>query len=456
MVPTPPSSVSMPRSPTETASPDLPSTDLPPTLHMERNSPKPNQLPRSGTAATASSLPSPRPQGLLSPIPMSPTTVAVSRNGPSRNLAAIAATGSSSPVPRSRSGLGFSSPARANTAAKTKGFKLLQDLQARLRATNHNLAANVSNVSRRNVSAPMPLLTSKRLGSNVELATAASTKLPNTRVATMSKIQPPLLESANISSTTLLSPQGWVMVGEQQDTPVGSRMSAQVIETPGSPLEIQSLRMSSFASTASKALPSRPGIPSPLTGFNALSRSARTALPQPLKTISPDVLPARVPRSPPHPEPRYSPASKLGMSVTPRPPSRQITHLRTPSQLPRVSDTSPARPDLNRSLQAQRSIGHGRPPSTSHTPSQQILLSVSQNHGRATPSPALKRSTRRSSVGVQEQNLPPTGIPAPRACAGRPVSVPVFESTPPPVPRIPSVHLRDIRRTTRRPESVAH
>jgi len=64
----------------------------------------------------------------------------------------------------------------------------------------------------------------------------------------------------------------------------------------------------------------------------------------------------------------------------------------------------------------------------------------------STSIPTPKRSGRRSSLGGAEAHLPPTSIPAPTAKASpvRPTSVHVFgEYTPPPVPRIPSAHLKE-------------
>jgi nuclear distribution protein NudE len=97
------------------------------------------------------------------------------------------------------------------------------------------------------------------------------------------------------------------------------------------------------------------------------------------------------------------------------------------------------------SRSAHRVLGKGLPPASKAFPSPQpMAMSVSTSV--STPSSALKRSSRRSSLGVAEAALPPTGIPAPSGRTpgkDRPISVPVFvNGTPPPVPRIPSAHLR--------------
>ncbi|WVF72954.1 hypothetical protein IAT40_007772 [Kwoniella sp. CBS 6097] len=328
-LPTPPSSVSeaAPMSPVQEASREIsvvedeidpasiplpppvkykiPSSDIPP-------SPSRRGIPRS---ATSSGLPisasSPVPRRFQSTIPQSPTMSSLSRSTTSRNLAAAA--GPQSPaLSRSRSGIPQSSPARVPVASlplqshqqtKSRGFKLLHDLQARLKATDDKLG--VAKVPRRNVSNPLNFggkrtasASSNKTTSTVaekekEKETEKELKVSHARVAALAgKNDTPQQFNMTSSSSNLMSPNGWVLIdGEDEDTPTanghnrGSVGSMFLPDEPQSPLDpnfghggagIGSRAVSSTASNSSqRSLPSRPGIPSPLANVNALNQSTK-------------------------------------------------------------------------------------------------------------------------------------------------------------------------------------
>ncbi|KAK4685527.1 hypothetical protein P7C73_g4626, partial [Tremellales sp. Uapishka_1] len=414
-VPTPPSSVSVPMSPVQEASRELSMIDDGPVpagavTPTTRTFP----FPRSATATSIPQLVSPSAKRYNHQLVNSPSGLPLlSRSTTTRNLASAAGTGS--PAPRSR--VGAASPARVSTAvssnqaAKTKGFKLLHDLQARLKATDDKLNHKMP---KRNVSAPMPLNTSRRGNPTPSTSTLPSRSAAHARVTALAKDSTPV-PLADQSGSTLLSPNGWVLIDEGEDTPPNRTIGDVGLVEPPSPLENHFRPPSS---NASRGLPSRPGIPSPLASISQMSRSTSSRPPTRTdpRPMSPSMLPQPT-RSFLRPA---SPAFALSSSTSRK---ARIVSERPPSRA--TADRPPSRTQ-------HHAIGRGPPP-TSHTTHQHA---ISVSHSAA----ALKRSSRRSSLGTGDAHLPPTGIPTP---SKRPISVPVFDShTPPPVPRIPSAHLR--------------
>ncbi|WWC91749.1 uncharacterized protein L201_006696 [Kwoniella dendrophila CBS 6074] len=359
-LPTPPSSISEPisTSPTPDSRPDLPSEieeneidpasiPLPPPVPYKYStstsipqSPS-RRLPRS---ATSSSIPMASPiskrynnNGVGGGIPQSPTMSSLSRSTTSRNLAAAAKTPQSPAgnLNRSRLKSGLPPPNQASPGTvriqatqqtKSRGFKLLHDLQARLKATDDKLG--VAKVPRRNVSNPLSSLTSNKLRSTSAASSSTSNKdkdkekekdnkpkLINPRINALSQSQSQR-DNTNggsgtpmtSSSSSVLSPNGWVLIdGEDEDdfgniTPTassnminrpngnGNGNGYKEREEPISPLDqttfnINPLNTSRAVSSASnssqKSLPSRPGIPSPLAninGTNGLNKSTSSKI----------------------------------------------------------------------------------------------------------------------------------------------------------------------------------
>jgi nuclear distribution protein NudE len=164
----------------------------------------------------------------------------------------------------------------------------------------------------------------------------------------------------------------------------------------------------------------------------------------------------------PHRTPSRAGTSTLSQSI--RPPSRANEQNRpiSPSMIPRPSSSmmqtvmsssnshgnlagmsaSSSTPIRSNSQHAHRTLGRGPPPkvfpgSTGIKPSTSTATASN---------PALRKSARRSSVGGQD--IKASGLPQPQPrTPSRPVSISVLEGTPPPpVPRIPSVHLRESKR----------
>ncbi|KAK8853259.1 hypothetical protein IAR55_003961 [Kwoniella newhampshirensis] len=466
-------------------------------------------LPRS---ATSSSIPvsSPSAKRFSTHIPSSPSALSsLSRSTTSRNLASVAAGAPSSPaLSRSRSGIPQASPARvtvlaSNQQTKSRGFKLLHDLQARLKATDDKLGAKVP---RRNVSNPVPLSSKGRTA-----FTSSTTKSPvPTRVA---HARVTALTSNNatpgpVGDKSMMSPNGWVLVGDGdgEQTPTGPSSMALLDEPESPSVQQQNFRAVSSASTSSnRSLPSRPGIPSPLANMaGGLSRSTSTKFHRPASRMGASTTSNGKREQPTATKANtdsrsnttgtgngrpFSPTSRIPTSSRPMSPSMIPTassRPMSPGTIPQLSRSvrgpSPAFGSISASIPSNtttttttttsfsssrpssrterpiRVIGRGPPPPSSsssqhahssnhkHTPS--LNVSTSSNGG------ILRRSTRRSSLGAQDASSPPTGIPAPTPASGprvslggatgkRPNSVHVFGSTPPPVPRIPSALLKD-------------
>ncbi|WWD19676.1 hypothetical protein CI109_104138 [Kwoniella shandongensis] len=509
-----PPQLSAPMSPVQEASREISFTEEPISrLEQSVQSPQPPPVPskndepprspysRLPRSASVSSIPvaSPSAKRFATHIPNSPSGLSsLSRSTTSRNLASVAAGMPSSPaLSRSRSGIPQASPARVAVLAshqqtKSRGFKLLHDLQARLKATDDKLGAKVP---RRNVSNPMPLTSGRRVPFTPSAAaTIGPSKATHARVTAL----------ANHHSTpgpaggkSMMSPNGWVLVGdgEGDETPTGPA-SMTLPDEPPSPLVEQNFRAVSSASTSSnRSLPSRPGIPSPLASVGGgLNRSTSIKFPRPASRMGAGASTTTTTKreqaaasnsnnpngGPLSPTSRKATNSRpMSPSMIPTPSSRPMS----PSMLPQLSRSvrgpSPAfgsfsasipsstagsatssRPSSRTERPVRAPIGRGPPPVTSSTRQGGHKVSSSLNtseHLRSSSNGGgLRRSTRRSSFGAHEANLPPTGIPAPRTSIGgggggggtstpgkRPNSVHVFGSTPPPVPRIPSALLKD-------------
>ncbi|RXK36538.1 hypothetical protein M231_06197 [Tremella mesenterica] len=521
-VPTPPSSIGMSMSPVQEASrelspiePPLPPDKDPIPLPDRQSAPTPTRIPRSNTSSSIPTL-SPatkRYSGLVH----SPTISTLSRSINTRNLVNAAA---SPAVQRTRSILA-PSPAKTvnpNQVAKSKGFKLLHDLQARLKATDDKLGTRVP--KSRNVSAPMPLGISKRSvststsnqnqnqnqpQSQSQIISHSRTESQYGRVshARVAALQDTTLTpmQGDKSGNTLLSPNGWVMIEDGEDTPTNNiQANLAFMQEPTSPLEMNFRAVSSASNSSNRSLPSRPAIPSPLatlirsTSRNVpssisnsnststsnyasptisssihqtqqshtnqranpnLARSSRLSYVENDRPTSPPMNKSR-PMSPsmlPQPRNNFRAPSPSIMSTLSSLPSQPISLSRSSSRTDtntrpssRIGTRPPSRSsdirDVRIDRRAQSALGKGPPPtSTTHPDSRPLGMSVSTS----APS-GMKRSARRSSVGVGEL-LPASGIPLPKTSPGRPVSVPLFQGVPPPVPRIPSVHLREKRTT---------
>ncbi|EIW71989.1 hypothetical protein TREMEDRAFT_25219 [Tremella mesenterica DSM 1558] len=493
-VPTPPSSIGMSMSPVQEASrelspiePPLPPDKDPVPLPDRQSAPTPTRIPRSNTSSSIPTL-SPatkRYSGLVH----SPTISTLSRSINTRNLVNAAA---SPAVQRTRSILA-PSPAKTvnpNQVAKSKGFKLLHDLQARLKATDDKLGTRVP--KSRNVSAPMPLGISKRSvststsnqnqnqnqpQSQSQIISHSRTESQYGRVshARVAALQDTTLTpmQGDKSGNTLLSPNGWVMIEDGEDTPTNNiQANLAFMQEPTSPLEMNFRAVSSASNSSNRSLPSRPAIPSPLA---TLIRSTSRNVPSSISisnststsnyashTISKNNSPTSPPMknsrpmSPsmlPQPRNNFRAPSPSIMSTLSSLPSQPISLSRSSSRTDtntrpssRIGTRPPSRSsdfrDVRIDRRAQSALGKGPPPtSTTHPDSRPLGMSVSTS----APS-GMKRSARRSSVGVGEL-LPASGIPLPKTSPGRPVSVPLFQAVPPPVPRIPSVHLREKRTT---------
>jgi len=446
-VPTPPSSISVPLSPKQNASHRLSDSDVPrfpaskaSQMSPTSNTPEPRNriltgIPRSNTASSIPSLASPATKRFSSTLPQSPSGIAgLARSTTSRNLAAVAAPGSPAML-RSRSALSAPSPARSaavnsSLAAKTKGFKLLHELQARLKATDDKLGTRMA---KRNVSAPVPPAASLRTFSSATTSSAPQ-RVAHARVTALTKESTPI---ADQSGATLLSPNGWVLISESEETPTNQATGIPQYE-PASPLE-SNFRPTS--STGSRGLPARPGIPSPLASFNTqLSQSSNScsahrppsrASALGSSTMTPLKTDDENDSRPMSPSMRSQPSGSLMRSASPASGSASMPSSRPPSR-------QGGRDKPGGRIQ-HHVLGRGPPPS-----SPGFLKPLAISVSSSSPAAGLRRSARRSSLGVAEASLPPSGIPAPRGTANRPISLPVFgNSTPPPVPRIPSAHMRE-------------
>ncbi|KAE8539400.1 hypothetical protein D1P53_004500 [Cryptococcus gattii VGV] len=473
---TPPSSVST-SSPIHEAicdlsrihlSDDINASPLPPPIPKKSKPITPEgQSPRRGLSrsGTMSSIPvaSPSAKRFSQHIPHSPSFSTLSRSTTSRNLAAAAGTPGSPALSRSRSGIPQASPARGTVLAshqqtKSRGFKLLHDLQARLKATDDKLGG--AKVPRRNVSNPASVFgVGRRVSSTISTASSnTAVPAPHARVTALAKDHntTPTAQSQSFPGSGIMSP-GWVLVGEGEgeDTPTGPWSMALPIE-PDSPLD-PTFRSSS--TTSNRSLPSRPGIPSPLASGSARSITSSTAQRQAGQRPS-SRLGLRVSR-------RESEARPLSPSMIPVPlsssrpmspdayqPLRSATPTSAFSSFSAsASISNPLRPTSRTGK--RNPIGRGPPPLSSSTRLHHQRSRPSLSGAVSTPTTGAdkveraKRGPRRSSFSnMDKPRLTPASTPASagsRTPSGRPTSVHVFRETPPPVPRIPSAILKESR-----------
>ncbi|KIR34129.1 hypothetical protein I352_03363 [Cryptococcus deuterogattii MMRL2647] len=466
---TPPSSVST-SSPIHEAtcdlsrihvSDDINASPLPPPIPNKNKPITPEgQSPRRGLSrsGTMSSIPvaSPSTKRFSQHIPHSPSVSTLSRSTTSRNLAAAAGTPGSPALARSRSGIPQASPARGTVLAshqqtKSRGFKLLHDLQARLKATDDKLGG--AKVPRRNVSNPGSVFGVGRRVSSTTSAANSNTAVPapHARVTALAKDHntTPTAQSQPFPGSGIMSP-GWVLVGEGEgeDTPTGPWSMTLPIE-PDSPLDPT---FRSLSTTSDRPLPSRPGIPSPLASGSARSIISSTAQRQVGQRPS-SRLGLRVSR-------RESEARPLSPSMIPVPlsssrpmspdayePLRSATPTSAFSSFSASASTS--RPSSRTGK--RNPIGRGPPPLSCstrlhHQRSRQSLSgAVSTPTTGADKVERAKRGPRRSSFSNMDQPRLTPASAGSRTPSGRPTSVHVFRETPPPVPRIPSAILKESR-----------
>lgn len=364
-------------------------------------------------------------------------------------------------------------------AAKTKGFKLLHDLQGRMRATDDRLNTRVS---KRNVSTPGSTIGGIRRFPASSTTANLNATAAHSRVSQLSKSSTATTLAGDRAQDNLFSPTNWVLVSDGDDTPTANSHGVPRRSEPASPLE-----RSTFGPDrkSGRSLPQRPGIPSPLAP--ALSRSVRAppqASSQASRFTSSTTSRAGLGVSTSRPPSRSHQRSE---SVSMRPPSR--THRRTDSSSTRPpsrshtrshsraesrsgSRTGASSPGLGESRMSPESMFLQSSRSGSRAGSRTVSRASYEDDGELIDEEALerelarrstlssstlgksrnstsaaggtfRRAPRRSSLGPAEASLPPSSIPAPKTTPSRPTSYPVFQNTPPPpVPRIPSVHAR--------------
>jgi len=359
----------------------------------------------------------------------------LARSTNTRNLAGATAPGSPSPFARSTtsSNLHAKSPARAvsATSSKTRGFKLLHELQARLKKTDNKLEQGVP---KRNVSGPMPLQAKRALPPTSSSTMTA--RAPHARIQALAGDITTPSGTVNDKSS-ILSP--WEMV-DGEDTP--TLQNSRSRHEPESPLDPAYRAISQASQTSQKSttsrLPARPGIPSPLASVNGLNKSTsrlpqRTPSRAGISNLSQSIRPSS--------RADNGNGRPISPSMIPRPSSSMMQTFMSTSHsnsnlasIPASSST----PVRSNSQHAHRMIGRGPPPKV-FPGSAGIKPSISTS---TASNPALRKSARRSSVGTHDAKT--TGLPQPRT-PSRPVSM-VVEGTPPPVPRIPSIHLRESNR----------
>lgn len=337
-------------------------------------------------------------------------------------------------------------------------------MQARLKATDSKLEQKVP---KRNVSNPMPLQAGKRTTS-VASAPSATTmtttsKAPHARVQALAEDVTTTPSFQDHSS--VLSPS-WVMVGGE-DTPLAhlGRSNRQEPNSPLDPAYRAASQASQFSQTsqsqksASSRLPARPGIPSPLTSVNSQSNGLNKST-----SRLPQRTPSRAGTSSLAQSVR--PASRAGdnkqdrpmsPSMIPRPSSSMMQHFAPSNSLPKVAPSSGQASPHRANRDGHRVLGRGPPPKAfphAGTGAQGPAQAQGQGHDirssistSTASNPSLRKMGRRSSVGAPlGSSLTSSGLPQamPRT-PSRPVSM-VDIPTPPPVPRIPSIHLRESKR----------
>ncbi|KAI9634142.1 uncharacterized protein MKK02DRAFT_38814 [Dioszegia hungarica] len=564
-LPTPPSSISVPLSPSRSAI-DLPENETAdistttveaPSSPSAAPSPGPVPLPkvisRSGSGLSGVS---PTLRRATTQIPGTPLG-GMARSHTARNLAAASTNIGSPSLSRSRSGIPQPSPMRAPSEQKyplSRAAKMVTDLRRRIKATDDRMGGKatrrvVSNPSAENTAGPNTGTAGK----------AAAAKPVNSRLAALSNDSVRTPVSGNAASS-ILSPNGWILVDEpdsgvgEDGTPtphpsgLGMGMASSRAD-PISPLDSMQMaqhpRAVSNASTAttSRGLPARPSIPSPLmtlaaarqdggggghgtptphshipTNSSSLAKSTTptTARPPSRSTMSqPSRAPSRSEGA--RPPSRSALASSTARGPTASSSARSVSRsirpmspatatgssMMSPSAYSRSGARSPG-PNTLQTLSASVSsssrrpstagqgLGRGPPPTSALNTSvrRQLSMSVSSSspsvagaRGTTATTPSripVSESTdlrrRRSSMGPGKEvdgpagaegegyfNLaksqggyatpgrtpPATGLSHSHGPGGkgRPVSVPHFGTPPPDVPRIPSMHLKEKRRT---------
>ncbi|TYJ54229.1 hypothetical protein B9479_005156 [Cryptococcus floricola] len=472
---------------------DLSSSPLPPPVPSKTDSTHGSPRPRMTRSGTLSSIPVPSPSTKrFSHIPQSPSTTSLSRSTTSRNLAAAAGTplpNSPAGLTRSRSGIPQASPARVSVIAshqqtKSRGFKLLHDLQARLKATDDKLGG--AKVPRRNVSGTGASVfgavgaVGRRVTSTSSTATARSKQTDIAPATTLNRSQTtPLAQASALPRTGSVMSPGWVLIGEGDDTPTGPWSMTLPTDEPQSPLDPNFRSTSTSTTSSNRSLPMRPGIPSPLASGLARSSNTSGRLPsgrppsrlaqsttkrdlaarpmspthipiasarQNSRPMSPSLIPTASsrPLSPEMWNRSESPA--LGFSALGQSTSASSSRLGSDSS----SAPNIARPPSRSGLNKRNPIGRGPPPTTTsrlhHHHSRGSLSAIPAASTGVEKVERAKRLGRPSSMGGEKRSAAGekgSGEMAGRPNGARPSSVHTFNGTPPPVPRIPSSILRD-------------
>ncbi|EJT49946.1 ER to golgi family transport-related protein [Trichosporon asahii var. asahii CBS 2479] len=410
---------------------------------------------------------------------------ALSRSTATRNLAGSTTTSATAKrlgyQPSPGTARAVSNVNNGTNQPKTKGFQLLHNLQARMRATDDRLNTRVS---KRNVSTPGSTIGgTRRFPSSATSANLKSSTAAHNRVSQLSKSTTVTTLAGDKGPDGLFSPTNWVLVSDGEDTPTANGHGAPRRSEPASPLE-----RSTFGPDrkSARSLPQRPGIPSPLAP--ALSRSVRAppqASSQASRFTSSTASRAGLGVSTSRPPSRSHQRSE---SVSMRPPSR--THRRTESSSTRPPSRSHTRSHSRADSRSGSRTGASSPAFGERMSPESVFLAAAQSSrpgsragsrsvsrasyeddGELIDEEALERELarrntlssstlgksrlsasatgtyrrvpRRSSLGPAEASLPPSAIPAPKTTPSRPTSYPVFQNTPPPpVPRIPSMHAR--------------
>ncbi|WVN86492.1 uncharacterized protein L203_101656 [Cryptococcus depauperatus CBS 7841] len=451
-----------------------PSPLPPPVPNKDTPQGSPRTLRRSGTT---SFIPVASPSARR--LPSSPTTYSMgslTRSSTSRNL--VSATGGpSSPaatLARSRSGIPQASPARVSVLSshqqtKSRGFRLLHDLQARLKATDDKLGG--AKVPRRNVSASGGnMFGLGRRGASTS-STASSKTTTSQTSQSVSHARAKDLEEKDTNATPTVSNQftnadsnpmspGWVLVGENEDTPTGP-WSATLPMFPDSPLN-SAYRITNMTSF-NRSLSARPGIPLPLASRLAeptVSSQARQAgHSRPPSRVAQSTIRDRAnsrPLSPSSiPISSSRPLSPSLIPTTSRPLSPDMYQSRSTSPLPFSSFSSLNSTSQSTTISQPSSrtskrnvVGRGPPPvSGSRLLHHQSRSSLSGALNSSSAAERAKRVPRRSSLSGMDK---PSGIPAPalggQTPIARPSSVHVFRETPPHATRIPNMVVRDKER----------
>ena len=437
-------------SPVQEPSRDLPGIDGP-LLSRRDSSPnstesrKPQSTPepplrtslyRSNTSSSIPTM-SPSIKRMSMRAPDSPLVQShLARSTTTRNLASQAASPNSPARSRPPSVPPVAAKVDRNQMARTRGFKLLHDLQSKLGTAQTNLAR----APKRLTSGSLPGA-SKRTVSNATVRPTKPEKQAELPPLPQASTHTPI--DADKSGATFLSPNGWVLVSDNDETPPanGHLLPPHISNRPepDSPLVDAVNYRSASSASHSKPLPTRPGIPSPLA--SSLSRSATSShLARSTRTPTTRVTNSAYSTRPQSRTEVREKATSRPMSPSMLPqPTRSKLRSPTPTFGQAISSaSSSANPSRPLSRSAHRTLGRGPPPVTTKQfpPSNHL----SQSTNVSTPT-GLRRSSRRSSLGTADAARA-SGIPTPARTPSRPISMHTYDGTPPPVPRIPSAHKR--------------